>query len=45
MSGGAQLLSLVSLLLVMGGGAEGEKKLTHPALTGTASLTLKVLYW
>jgi len=39
------LLGLLSLLWFVGSNAEGPKKLTHPALTGTASLTLKVLYW
>lgn len=39
------LMAIATLLLVMGGGADGEKKLSHPALTGGVSLTMKVMYW
>ena len=37
--------ALATLLLVLGGGVQGEKKLSHPSLTGVPTLTLKVLYW
>lgn len=39
------LTVLTALLIVFGGGVGAQKKLTHPAFTGTAALTLKVLYW
>ena len=42
------LLSLTAVavfMLVMGAGVNGEKKLSHPALTRGTSLTMKVLYW
>lgn len=39
------LAVLTALLVVFRGGEGAQKKLTHPAFTGTAALTLKVLYW
>ena len=39
------LTALAAVLLVMGSGVSGEKKLSHPALTRGAALTMKVLYW
>ena len=39
------LVVLCAAVLMMGGGVEGERKLTHPAFTGAATLTLKVIYW
>jgi hypothetical protein len=37
--------ALAAVLLVMGSGVSGEKKLSHPALTRGAALTMKILYW
>ena len=48
MAGHRGLLSLTAVatvLLVLGGGVSGEKKLSHPALTRGAALSMKVLYW
>ena len=39
------MTAMATMLLVMGAGVSGEKKLSHPSLTGGASLTMKVLYW
>ena len=36
---------LTPCLLFMGSVIEGKKELRHPSLTGTATSTLKVLYW
>ncbi len=36
---------LAASLLLLGSYAEAPIKLSHPALTGTTELTLKVLYW
>lgn len=45
LSGVLSLTALATVLLVMGGGVSGEKKLSHPALTRGASLSMRVLYW
>ena len=42
---GGLLLALAVLYVVIGSGVEGQRKLSHPALTGSATVTLKVLYW
>ncbi len=42
---GGGLAVLILLLVVLGVGVEAERRLSHPALTGSATLTLKVLYW
>ena len=39
------LTALATVLFTMGGGVSGEKKLSHPALTRGAALSMKVLYW
>ena len=42
------LLSLTAIAVfmsVMAAGVNGEKQLSHPALTRGASLNMKVLYW
>jgi len=36
---------IVAALLMLADGSEAQKKLSHPALTGTAEITLNVLYW
>lgn len=43
--GPLSLIALVTVILVMGSGVSGEKKLSHPALTRGAAHTMKVLYW
>ena len=48
MAGRRGLLSLTALatiLIVMGDGVSGEKKLSHPAFTKDTSMNMKVLYW
>ena len=39
------LTAVTAFLLVMAAGVDGEKKLSHPALTRGAALNMKVLYW
>ncbi len=36
---------IVASLVIFFGNVEAQKKLSHPAFTGSAELTLKVLYW
>ena len=39
------LAAVTAFLLVMAARVDGEKKLSHPALTRGAALNMKVLYW
>lgn len=39
------LTAITAFLFVMAAGVDGEKKLSHPALTRGAALNIKVLYW
>ncbi len=36
---------IVASLVILCGNVEADKKLSHPAFTGSAEFTLKVLYW